>query len=282
MDDLIDAFIEWNKSELVPRSQVEYARDITMFESWLRKPLVDATRLDIERYKRTINVSNRTKNRKLSVLRSFYAYLVDNEIISVSPTDRVKGVGIPRRTRLKILNQSNIDLLFNYQIFPSGSHNMVLSQTIFRTFYYTGLRLSELIGINVGDIDIETRRIPVIGKGGEPRTVKFPSSLIEWLDMYSESRKNVIKEGESAYFVSSKGRRLNINGVWYFFTKLKRKTGISINPHSLRHTFASHALSRGMDLAQVQELLGHAKASTTSIYISVARSTEESYDKVFL
>lgn len=280
MSSIIEEFIEWNRKNLQSeRSRIEYARDLSIFEAWLEdKSLLTATKYDIELYKRTSKVSNRTTNRKLSVIRSFYTFLVDSGKLSENPSDKVRGVKVERRHVPRLVNLTSLNILFDHKLFPDRSYNLILSQTIFRTFYYTGIRLSELIGIDIGDIDFKERKVTVTGKGNLTRIIKFSKSLLNWLEQYSSCRG--IKS-ESAFFISNEGERLTKSKIWYFFTKLKRRTGIRINPHALRHTFASHALSRGMDLAQVQEVLGHAEVSTTSIYIDVAKSTEDSYDKAF-
>ena len=281
MNSVIEDYIAWSRKNLQSeRSRVEYARDLSIFEAWLGKSLQDATKYDIELYKRTSKVSNRTTNRKLSVLRSFYTFLVDSNKLGENPSDKVKGVKVDRRHVPRLVNLTSLNMLFAHKLFPDESYNLILSQTIFRTFYYTGIRLSELIGIDVRDIDLENRKITVTGKGNT-RTIKFSKSLLDWLGQYSGYRSNQTIKGESAFFVSNESKRLTKSKIWYFFTKFKRHTGIHTNPHALRHTFASHALSRGMDLAQVQELLGHAEVATTSIYIDVAKSTEDSYDKAF-
>lgn len=280
MLELIGDYLEWNKKRLSPRSQVEYARDLRDLGLWLKGDFLSVTRLDLDTYLRKVPVGKRLTNRKLSVFRSFYSYLVDTNLILKNPTEKITRFKIDKMLP-KSLSLLELTSIFNYDLFSRSPFRTILSKTILRTFYYTGIRLSELVGINQGDIDLEFKRIKVLGKGQKERFVRFSSALVDWFSYYAPYRDKQIREGEQAWFISANGKRATISQVEYIFIKLKKKTGIRIHPHLLRHTFATHALDRGMNLAQVQHLLGHEDISTTGIYVHITESLEESYDRAF-
>lgn len=280
MNELISQFLEWNRKSLAPSSQIEYSRDLRQLEIWLSRKdtaIQDASNVNIQEYLRTGRFGRRLANRKLSVFRSFYSYLVDIGVIETNPAIKL------RRFRVEelfpyTLSIFDLSVILNVRIFRD-EFRQLLTNIILRTFYYTGIRLSELIGINIGDIDYELRRIRVIGKGSKERMVKFPNSLVSWFHSYFVIREQVA--GETAWFVNPRGKRITQSQVEYIFTKLKKETGIRVRPHSLRHTFATHALDQGMNLAQVKELLGHKSIATTGIYVHITESLEESYDRAF-
>ena len=283
-NNLIDTFIDYKKKELSPRSQVEYIRDLTQLEIWLKgmdKTLRSANRRDIDSYIHTVPVGKRMTNRKLSVIRTFYNYLLTQELITKNPTSDIKRIKADRLLP-RILTQTELNIIFNYDLYPKNSFKSILFSTIVMTMYYTGVRVSELLGIDYPDIDIETRQIRVLGKGRKERMVKFSLTLLNWFHSYEHYREQHIKPGEIAWFISDRGRRLTINMVEALFRRFKDKTGAHIHPHLLRHTFASHGMAKGMTLAEVQQLLGHESIASTGIYTHVVPGRAgEAYDKAF-
>lgn len=279
----VSDYIEFRKRRLSPNSQIEYTRDLARLESWLSladKTLITASRHEVVRYLNHISVGNKAANRKLAVFRSFYAYLVDEGIINDNPVAKIARYPVGK-TLPNVLNPNELNALFNCSLYSGSSFKNVLVNTITRTFYYTGIRLSELIGINQSDIDLENRQMRVLGKGNKERQVMFSTSLLNQFVSYSAIREQVVRANIPEWFVGDRGIRLNINQVEYIFAKLRKATGIDVRPHVLRHTFATHALNRGMNLKEVQFLLGHADISTTGIYVHITEDMGKSYDKAF-
>ena len=282
MNNLIDSYIEWNKKRLKSeRSRIEYIRELNFFEAWLSDnslSLVNITTLTIDDYLRLVRVGIAATNRKLSVLRSFYKYLTTKSIIDKNPTSGLESYKLGRIT---IVPLSTIDDVI------SACGNRILWRTIVKTFYYTGIRLSELVGINEIDINFGKLTITVLGKGNSIRIVDFSSILNIQLLAYSDWRKSVLQQGESAWFVTSRGKRLSRSMVEYIFRQLTKKVGElpkgikSIHPHLLRHTFATHALERGMNLEDIKQQLGHTDIKTTGIYVHGTTHRREDYDAAF-
>ena len=275
----LEEYIERNRKNLAPRSLVEYFRDINQFRTWLEGQgfsLLDVTLSIVRKYLDMVPVGRRHTNRKLSALRSFYSFLEEEEIIQ-NPTTKLKRYRIEKSVA-KSLTQENLNIILSCCLVLSSNP---LAKTIIQTFYYTGIRLNELIGINAGDINFERREIKVKGKGSNERLVKFSPTLLEQFMVYGNWREGLFNR-EPAWFISNRRKRVTQGQVEYIFTKIKKETGIKVYPHLLRHTFATHALQRGMTLQQIRSLLGHEDISTTGIYIHPTEELGEDYDRAFL
>ncbi len=277
MDELISKYIEARQKYLLPRTRVEYVSDLAAFESWVRergKTLIDVSKTDISNYIDRVPVGGKTTRRKFSSIRMFYMYLWENEIIQSNPAERLtKRIKIPQR-HPKILTPEKLGELFR------ACEGDILSSTIVKTFYYTGIRLDELVKLNLGSVNYAGRELTVIGKGDKERVVQFSESLLRQLISYFAWRESNSDKDETALFVYH-GTRITYSQVEYIFTRLAKVLKFHVRPHLLRHTFASHALARGMTLPEVKEALGHSQVSTTSIYIHIVERTKNSYDKAF-
>jgi len=147
--------------------------------------------------------------------------------------------------------------------------------------YHTGIRLEEAIKLNVVDIDHSKHQMKVTGKGDKQRVVLYPEKIEPSIQIYLESREKTVSPGEAAFFIDPKGVRYDRNGIEYAFHRISKKLGFEFHPHILRHSFATNAINRGMNLAEVQVLLGHENIATTGIYIHITGSLENSYRKAF-
>ena len=207
----------------------------------------------------------RTVCKKLSALRSFYKYLLRMERIDHDPVRLVKNpkVHIPLPTFLK---QSEIDRLFDQVVFPDDYEGL-RDRTLLLTFYHTGIRVSELIGLNPADIHWDEGELKVTGKRNKQRIIPFGNELREALTHYIAVRNELFAD-EEALFLSVKAQRLTKTMVQrivkYYLslvTNQKKKS-----PHVLRHTFATAMLNNGADLEAIKEILGHESISTTEVY----------------
>lgn len=219
-------------------------------------------------------LSKRSVSRALSAVRSFYAYMNRNEIVDANPA---RGLSSPKLERYlpAYLDRTQIDLLFQSASLRAqeGRFTDVRNLAILELFYSTGIRLSELRGINRSDLDLLSQQVKVRGKGKKERIIPVGDHASLALRNYESRRDDLIQQGvkaadRTAFFLSSRGSRISITAIQSAITGLldmiDEDAGLST--HSLRHTFATHLLDAGADLRAVQELLGHASISTTQIY----------------
>jgi integrase/recombinase XerC len=207
-------------------------------------------------------------------VRSFYRYLHLNEIVDANPA---RSVGAPKLEKYLpgYLDRAQIDLLFEAATLRAddGKFNDVRNLAILELFYSTGVRLSELQGLNRGDLDMLTQQAKVRGKGRKERIVPVGDHAIRALQRYERMREDLavtpgVKPDRDAVFVTRTRRRIGVRAIQKiiaaFLKTIDEDAGLSV--HSLRHSFATHLLDNGADLRAVQELLGHASISTTQIY----------------
>ena len=219
-------------------------------------------------------VGKRTISRTLSGVRSFYRWMHRNEMVESNPA---RAVGAPKVDKHLpgYLDRAQIDLLFQMAEARAmeGDFTAVRNLAILELFYSTGMRLSELQGLSVGDLDLVSQQVKVRGKGRKERIVPIGDHAVLALRNYEAKRDDLLRNRRSgversAYFLSRTGKRIGVRMVQKLVSGLLHQidedAGLSV--HSLRHTFATHLLDAGADLRAVQELLGHASISTTQIY----------------
>ncbi len=212
-----------------------------------------------------------TIGRKLAALRSFYEYGVRTKRIA---GNAAKALATPRQDKRvpSFLTEDETTELLDL---PRSSKPLDLrDKAILELFYATGIRVSELVGIETADIHLGERLVRVRGKGRKERIVPFGGKAREALEAYARARVGLVARGgtgEAAFFVNYRGERLTSRSVQRMVRKYIRRTAVArkISPHSLRHSFASHLLGRGADLRVIQELLGHASLATTEKYTHV-------------
>lgn len=212
--------------------------------------------------------------RKLSALRSFYRYLKREGIIAVSPVANTTSPKLDKRLPA-FLSQDEINRLLKTPDFstPQGQRDRALLELL----YASGLRVSEIASLDVGQVDLETNEIRVWGKGAKERVVLMGKPAAEALTAYlKKGRPELLgdKKTSKALFINRSGGRLTERSVQLLLKEYAARAGIKkrVHPHMLRHTFATHLLDGGADLRVVQELLGHASLSSTQIYTHVTKS----------
>ena len=228
---------------------------------------------DINNYLKDLYDSNISKSsiaRRLSSLRTFYEYLLKKDIISINYFKMFKN---PKKDRSlpKYVKEEDIDKMF---LVPNtrtwiGQRNLL----IIRMLYSTGVRISELINIKLGDININDRTIKILGKGSKERIVVFGNNTKEALDEYlNRGRREVDIHSSKYLFLNKDGNRLSARYIRKILDDIIFKASIEmhVSPHMLRHTFATGMLNNGADLVSVKDLLGHESLNTTSIYTHVS------------
>jgi integrase/recombinase XerD len=212
-------------------------------------------------------VSAATLQRKAACLRSFYRHLRREGLIEHDPTAELRGP--PKLMRLpKVLSREQIAKLLEQ---PKGAEPLALrDRALLEIMYACGLRVSEAIGLDVGDVDVEEGMLRARGKGSKERIVPVGRRAVQALGRYNaRGRPSLVGvRVQSSLFVNHRGARLTRQGVYKIIQSYARAAGLAelMTPHTLRHTFATHLLSGGCDLRSLQEMLGHADLATTQVY----------------
>jgi len=259
-----------------PLTAKTYRFEVSRFLDWLEKEKLNlpAVKLpDVTAYltkRRSVDdLDSRSVAKAISALRSFYRFLEDDGYCSSGGF--VSLLQIPRRTdRLPLVHRKeDVDQLLSRidTESPLGIRNRALYELI----YSAGLRISEAVSLDTGDIFASKNLAKVTGKGSKERLVIFGPDAAFWLKRYmGEARHELLKNRSSnALFVNRNGKRLSRKGIWKNYSGLAIEAGLSTKLHTLRHTFATELLSGGADLRSVQELLGHAEITTTQIYTHI-------------
>ena len=278
-DLLVDQFMSHLRVEkgLADNTVQSYSRDLSRFLSYLEtkglSPL-HADRDHIASYLGTLKgeLCNRSIARSLSALKIFFRFLVSEGKIEKSPARLVESFKQPLRLP-ETLNHEEVDRLLSQ---PDPSCLIGLrDRAMLELLYATGLRVSELVGLNVLGVNLDVGYVRTIGKGSKERMVPMGDRAIDAIGSYiSGGRPGLLRAGNSAYlFLNSRGRPLTRQGFWKIIRNYGVSAGIKkrITPHQLRHSFASHLLDGGADLRAVQVMLGHEDISTTQIYTHVTR-----------
>ena len=281
VNDLLDAYLDHLRVERgLARNTLEaYSRDLTEFVRWveenLGRPLRDLKEEDVRFYflgKKQRGMSARSLRRKASSLRGLYRFLQKEGYVDEDPTQLLEvprlGVPLPRDLTL-----DEVDRLLAQ---PDSAEALgIRNQAMLELLYATGLRVSELLGLRLQDLNLEVGYVVAYGKGKKERLVPVGEVALEKLKEYLNSvRPGLVKSGRAPYlFLNRSGNRLSRQGFWKLLNRYALQAGISspVTPHVLRHSFATHLLERGADLRSVQLMLGHASISTTQIYTHLNR-----------
>ncbi len=248
-----------------------YSRDLCQLESWLQSneqydwSKVDSTRIrDFVAFVHRQGKSPASIRRLLSSIRNFFRFLNREAIIESNPA---QDIPIPKAGK-KLPRALDVDQINQLLSVPEDHILKKRDKAILELFYSSGLRLSELAGLNLQDIDLKEGSARVTGKGNKQREVPVGRKAVEALSTWLKTRTKLLKGDSPALFISKQGRRLSIRSIQMRLDYWARQTGLHqhVHPHMLRHSFASHMLEASGDLRAVQELLGHADISTTQIY----------------
>tara|TARA_B100000029_G_scaffold345288_1_gene337693 strand:- start:1765 stop:2667 length:903 start_codon:yes stop_codon:yes gene_type:complete len=278
-DRLIDGFIDsiWLEKGLSQNTLNAYRQDLSNFNNWLRplhlQKADKVSLLDYLAHRLKEGYSSRSTARSLSSLRAFYAYLVSKSIINENPTSKIQspklGHSLP-----KVLSEEDVEKLIKA---PDTKAPLGLrDRAMLELLYACGLRISELINLEVLNLNLRQGVVKVIGKGGKERIVPMGEQALEWISDYlAYGREQLVVDNKktSLIFLSNRGTGMTRQTFWYRIKFYANKSGVdkSLSPHTLRHAFATHLINHGADLRTVQLLLGHTSLSTTQIYTEVAR-----------
>ncbi|GGD44057.1 tyrosine-type recombinase/integrase [Muriicola marianensis] len=273
----IDAFISYLSYEkkYSPHTVKAYRKDLEEFSAFSgeRQPgsgIEDASYGEIREWIVHLveeGISNRSVNRKVTSLKSYYKFLLKVGDVSANPLARHKALKTPKKVEIPF-SQSEMGELLNSIPFEDDFEG-VRDRLIIELFYATGIRRSELINLELRDIDLSKRTLRVLGKRNKERIIPLLPSTVHLIEEYLSLRENQLpSSGNKAVFLTSKGKKMYetlvyriING---YFSKVSSK--VKKSPHILRHTFATHMLNQGADLNSVKELLGHSSLASTQVY----------------
>ncbi|MFQ5905273.1 MAG: site-specific tyrosine recombinase XerD [bacterium] len=281
LDGTTASFADYLRSEqgLSENTILSYAYDISKYAKHLFKEgardLLLATTQDIEDFlfsMRDMEAAPTTIARAVSSLKAFYRYLMSEGRISVDPAMDVDAPKFLRRLPDVLSPEEIFDILEA----PDTSRPLGLrDRAMLELMYATGVRVSEILGLKIGDLSLENSMVRVFGKGSKERLVPVGDVAIEFVEKYLKGVRPTFAGSKwSDYlFLSARSRRMSRSALWKIVKRCAVRAGIRkhVTPHTFRHSFATHLLEGGADLVVVQELLGHADISTTQIYTHVDR-----------
>jgi len=254
-----------------PHTLEAYQRDLTAFMEFSRERDIRSWKHIDDLHVRAFVASQHRKGlsgtslrRQLSSIRTLFNFLCRHHRAEKNPAQGVPAPKAPKR----LPETLTVDQLEGLLAFPGDDDLACRDRAILELFYGCGLRLSELSGLDVGDLDWQQHTVSVTGKGRKQRHVPFGNKAVTALKQWLQHRSAKAEPDEKALFISRCGNRISNSSIQQRLKKraLQQGVGVSLHPHMLRHSFASHILESSNDLRAVQELLGHANLSTTQIY----------------
>jgi integrase/recombinase XerD len=286
MNEHVEKFIAYLVAErnLTPNTTSAYRTDLNQFLSFMATRKVSdmsrAENADIMAfmlYLREKQYSNATVARRTAAVKSFYGFLVSIRAVTVDPTNAIESPKVEREAP-KSLSPNQVDELMEL---PQRvrSPERTRDRAMFEVLYCSGMRVSELVGLNIGDIDLSKKIIRCVGKGKKLRILPISESALTALEEYLDNAYSQLvmekQSPERTLFVNHRGGRLTRQGFWLILKQYADELGVAdLTPHMLRHSFAAHMITSGVDLRRVQTLLGHASLSTTQIYSQMIKGAQ--------
>jgi len=276
---LIDTFLDylWLEHGLSQNTRSAYGTDLRALSLWLNAQQLDLLRAQREHllqylaHRVECGNKSRTSARQLSTLRRFYQYWVREGRLTEDPSARIDAPKLGRSLP-KSLSEAEVEALLSA---PDLETELGLrDKTMLELLYASGLRVSELVGLTLGQLNLRQGVARITGKGNKERLVPLGEVCVDCLQQYlQELRPQLVKLPVDEVFLTKRGEGMTRQAFWYLVKRHAKHVGIakSLSPHTLRHAFATHLLNHGADLRVVQMLLGHSDLSTTQIYTHVAR-----------
>jgi integrase/recombinase XerD len=277
---LIDRFLDaiWMERGLSENTLGAYRADLHALGRRLLArsvPLVAAQRADLLDYiawRVATGAKPRSTARQLSSFRRFFRYLVREGVVREDPTTQIAMPRLGRSLPQSLSESRVVDLLAAPETTEPLGHR---DRTMLEVLYATGLRVSELINLKLGQVNLNQGVVRIIGKGDRERLIPLGDEAQLWIrDFVNGARMEILLDRQTDYlFPTRRGERMTRQAFWHIIKRYAAKAGIGnkLSPHTLRHAFATHLLNNGADLRVVQLLLGHSDLSTTQIYTHVAR-----------
>ena len=245
--------------------------------------LLSINNKDIKEFiKKSNNLSTKTLAHRLTVINSFYNYLLSENIISINPCYSINMPKIPSKLP-EVLSEEEVDKLLDINLVDKYSYR---NKAMLELLYATGMRASELTNLKLNNIDLDSCIVRIMGKGSKERIVPINDTTIKYLNIYINNyRKEILNKKDSEYlFISNALKPITRQGLFKIIKKECIRAGIKKNvyPHILRHSFATHLLNHGANIRTIQELLGHEDITTTEIYTHLSNETiKKDYEEYF-
>ncbi len=273
----------WMQDGLSQQTLDSYRSDLNLFIAWLVSNHSSLLKVDLAllqgylSYRHKQAFSSRSTARLLSSLRRFYRYALEQHLILQDPTAKVASPKLAKSLPHS-LSEANIEKLLAMPNFdePLGSRDRAMLELM----YASGLRISELIGLEFNQISLNQGVVRVVGKGNKERLVPFGDTALEAIQHYIKTSRGILLGSQVCdfLFVSKRAKKMTRQTFWYRVKLYAKQAAITqpLSPHTLRHAFATHLLSHGADLRTLQLLLGHSDLSTTQIYTHIAKERLQS------
>lgn len=297
MWDDVESFLHHLSVErgISPHTHSAYANDLEQFVAFLSSgcdgtlppPFAwsDVTEAHLISYVEHLadrEYSPSTRARKIASMKSLFKFLRREQRISQNPAEAMRSPRVGRPLP-KALTVEQVDRLLD-EVAREATNEGIRDIAMLELLYAAGLRVSELVGLNLRDVDLEEMTVRCVGKGGKERLIPLHEAAVSVLERYLERARPalVTKTSGEALFLNRKGQRLTRQGFWLRLQRYAKRSGIltRLTPHTLRHSFATHLLTGGATLRHVQELLGHASIATTQVYTHLtSEHVREQYRK---
>lgn len=275
MDPYLKQFVDYLTVEKrhSPHTVAAYRRDVSGFlTAFPGQPLDSITTSSVREYFLALHhkgLASRSLARMLSSLKTFYKFLVRENLVTVNPVEILESPRLWRKLP-GILSLQDVEALLEAP--DESTLQGKRDKAMLEVLYATGLRVSELVGLQIGNLNLEVGYLRSFGKGGKERVIPMGDAARQKVKHYIEEvRPKYIKNNTSSLFLTLRGAAMTRQGFWKLLKQYARKAGVSVpvSPHTLRHAFATHLLERGADLRSVQQMLGHSDIATTQIYTHI-------------
>ncbi|HEY3230875.1 MAG TPA: site-specific tyrosine recombinase XerD [Roseiflexaceae bacterium] len=278
MDEQVEVFLRHlaEKRGLSVNTTAAYRTDLEQFCAFLRErglgdwqAVTHDDMLAFLLFLRERRYANSTVARRTAAVKSFYAFLTEEGLVPSDPTEQIDSPKVDRYLP-KALSPHQVDDLLELPL-REPTPERLRDKAMLELLYATGMRVSELVALNLRDLNMEAECVRCVGKGGRERILPISGSAITGLEEYLDIARPQLARGNSqkidALFLNHRGKRLTRQGFWLILKGYAEELGLDdLTPHTLRHSFAAHMISSGADIRSVQALLGHASLSTTQIY----------------
>lgn len=281
MNEQVASFIRHliERRGLATNTVAAYQTDLEQFGEFLHERSIDSwpavthdDLLGFLLYLRERRYANSTVARRTAAIKSFYAYLKEESLVDTDPTEQIDSPKVDRYLP-RSLTPDQVDELLELPLRQPTPERM-RDKAMLELLYATGMRVSELVALNLHDLNMEADCVRCLGKAGRERVLPLGPSTLTALEEYLDNARPQLSRGNpqriEALFLNHRGKRLTRQGFWLILKGYAEELGLhDLTPHTLRHSFATHMISDGADLRSVQVMLGHASISTTQIYTQV-------------